>query len=99
MKQGSTENVLKIVMDDMQDGEVAAMYREGEDALILVARGLPDDVRCDAVNRLLATVAVNPPGRLRPLRIASAVAVLSLLAHLGEQVAGPAGQGLQALLV
>ena len=91
--------MLKIVMEDMQDGEVAAMYREGEDALILVARHLPDDVRCEAVNRLLATVAAAPLGRLRPLRIASAVAVLTLLAHLGEQVASPAGQGLQSLFV
>ena len=91
--------MLKIVMEDMQDGEVAAMFRQGEDALILVARDLPDDVRCDAVNRLLATVKAEPPGRLRPLRIASAVAALSLLAHLGEQIASPAGQGLQSLLV
>ena len=90
---------MKIVMEDMQDGEIAAMFRNGSDAVILVARDLPDDVRCAAVNRLLSKVEANPPAGLRPRRIASAVAVLTLLAHLGEQMASPAGQGLQSLLV
>jgi hypothetical protein len=67
--------VLKIVMEDMQDGEIAAMYEEGGDAVILVARDLPDDMRCAAVNRLLARVTA----------VAAASAALFLfLAHLAE---------------
>lgn len=53
--------VLKIVMEDLPKGEVAAMYQEGEDAIILVSRTEPDDARCRAVNDLLASVrAVDP---------------------------------------
>lgn len=57
-------NVLKIVMEDMEAGEVAAMYEEGGSAIILVARHLPDDQRCAAVNELLSHVDV----RLSPYR-------------------------------
>lgn len=56
--------MLKIVMEDMGPGEVAAMYEENGDAVILVARDLPDDQRCDAVNRLLSRLSV----RLSPYR-------------------------------
>lgn len=56
--------MLKIVMEDMGPGEVAAMYEEGGDAVIMVARHLPDDQRCEAVNNLLARVNV----RLSPYR-------------------------------
>ena len=54
--------MLKIVMEDLEPGEVAAMYEENGDAIIFVARDLPDDQRCQAVNRLLArlNVRVNP---------------------------------------
>lgn len=58
--------VLKIVMEDMPAGEVAAMYQDGGDAVVMVSRALPDDVRCRAVNDLLATVEASEPPRLRP---------------------------------
>lgn len=62
MKQGSTESVLKIVMDDMEHDEaVAYLYQEGEDAVIVVSRHLPDDVRCSAVNELLSDISVVAP--------------------------------------
>jgi hypothetical protein len=84
-------------MEDMESGEVAALYRSGEDAVILVSRDLSDDVRVCAVNRLLAAVRAIPAP---PLRAVSSVAGVALfLAHLGQQVASPAGQHLQALLV
>jgi len=57
-------NVLKIIMEDMEPGEVAAMYEEDGDAVILIARHLSDDQRCEAVNNLLARVDV----RLSPYR-------------------------------
>lgn len=56
--------VLKIVMEDMGLDEVAAMYEEDGDAIILVARHLSDDQRCEAVNRLLSRLSV----RVRPYR-------------------------------
>lgn len=56
--------MLKIIMEDMEPGEIAAMYEEGGDAVILIARHLPDDQRCQAVNNLLARVDV----RLSPYR-------------------------------
>jgi len=52
---------MKIVMEDMQDGEVAAMYQHGEDAVILLSRALSDDLRCQAVNDLLAGVRAQAP--------------------------------------
>jgi hypothetical protein len=62
-------------MEDMLDGEIAAMYEEDGDAVILVARELPDDVRCAAVNRLLARVTA----------VASiAAAMFLLVAHFAE---------------
>lgn len=90
--------MLKIVMEDMDHGEVAALYQDGEDAVILVSRDLCDDVRCDAVNRLLATVRAMPRPAVSAVASVAALVPL-LLAHLGEQVASPAGQGLQAFLV
>ena len=48
-------------MEDLPAGEVAALYQEGEDAVILVSRALPDDLRCGAVNELLSTVRAKPP--------------------------------------
>lgn len=61
--------MLKIVMEDMGPGEIAAMYEEDGDAVIMVARHLPDDLRCDAVNRLLARVSarISPYRFPRPL--------------------------------
>lgn len=53
--------MLKIVMEELPKGEVAAMYQEGEDAVILVSRAYPDDVRCTAVNDLLASVRAQHP--------------------------------------
>lgn len=64
--------MLKIVMEDMQHGEVAAMYQHGEDAVILVSRALPDDVRCQAVNDLLAGVQAQAP---LPFKLSRLVAV------------------------
>lgn len=48
-------------MEDMEDGEVAAMYQVGEDAVIMVSRSYPDDVRCNAVNDLLASIRAQHP--------------------------------------
>ena len=90
--------MLKIVMEDMDHGEVAAMYQEGEDAVILVARHLCDDVRADTLNRLLATVRVVPAPVVRAVSSVAGVAAL-LLAHLGQEVASPTGQSLQSLIV
>lgn len=63
---------LKIVMEDMPTGEVAAMYQWGEDAVIMVARHLPDDVRCAAVNDLLAHIKARQiqPAALQRLLVA-----------------------------
>lgn len=47
---------LKIVMEDMAPHEVAMMYQQGEDAIIMISRHLSDDVRCQAVNDLLGRV-------------------------------------------
>ena len=47
---------LRIHMEDMAPHEVAVMYQHGQDAIIMVARDLPDDVRCAAVNDLLGTI-------------------------------------------
>lgn len=52
--------MLKIVMDDMRDGEVAVMMQEGENVVVIVSRHMSDDVRCDAVNDLLAFVKAQP---------------------------------------
>lgn len=46
-------------MEDMEAGEVAAMYEEDGNAVILVARHLPDDQRCAAVNSLLTRLSVR----------------------------------------
>ena len=90
--------MLKIIMEDMDHGEVAAMYQDGEDAVILVSRDLCDDVRCEAVNRLLATVRAVPKPTLRAVSSVAALVPL-LLAHLSQQVASPTSQSLQALIV
>ena len=51
--------MLKMVMEDMEPGEVAAMYEENGDAIVLIARHLSDEQRCEAVNRLLARLSVR----------------------------------------
>lgn len=89
--------MLKIVMEDMADGEIAAMYQEGNDAVILVSRTLDDDTRARAVNRLLGRLTFTAPSPMRLVRSVSGVAMLLLLAHLGEEIAGAAGQGFQTL--
>lgn len=53
--------MLKIVMEELDAGEVAAMYQEGEHAIIMVSRALPDDVRCGAVNDLLSQIKAQHP--------------------------------------
>ena len=90
--------MLKIVMDDMDHGEVAALFQDGEDAVVMVSRHLSDDVRCDAVNRLLATIRAVPAPVVRAVSSVAGLAAL-LLAHLGQEVASPAGQSLQSLVV
>lgn len=74
-------------MGDMDPGEVAAMYEDGGDAVILVARGLSDDQRCEAVNRLLARVKTShsPMRWLASVGVVLALA-LSGLAQLSEDV-------------
>jgi hypothetical protein len=52
--------MLRIIMDDLEPGEVAAFYEEPGAAVILVNRHLPDDERCDAVNAILARRERNP---------------------------------------
>lgn len=64
--------MLKIVMEDLVVGEVAAMYQEGEDAVILVSRALPDDIRCAAVNDLLASIKAQHPVGLPRLLVSVA---------------------------
>lgn len=90
--------VLKIVMEDMDQGEVAALYQDGEDAVILVSRDLSDDVRVCAVNRLLATARALPAPTVRAVSSVAGLATL-LFTHLGQQVASPAGQHLQSLII
>lgn len=66
--------MLKIVMEDLKAGEVAAMYQEGEDAVIMVSRNYPDDERCRAVNDLLASVRAQYPVEVRPGTLLSLIA-------------------------
>lgn len=47
-------------MEDMAADEVAVIYKEGADAIVMVSRHLSDDVRCAAVNRLLQQVSLIP---------------------------------------
>ena len=58
--------MLKIVMEDMPGNEVAALYEEGNDAVVLVSRHLDDDTRCQAINELLARVSVRVSPRRFP---------------------------------
>jgi hypothetical protein len=51
--------VLRIVMEEMEAGEVAALYEEGGDAIVLVNKKVPATVRCEAVNRMLDRMAVR----------------------------------------
>ena len=90
--------MLKIIMEDMAHGEVAALYQDGEDAVVMVARDLSDDVRCDAINRLLATVRAVPAPMVRAVSSVAGLVAL-LLPHLGKQVTGPAGESLKSLIV
>jgi ribosomal protein L34E len=66
--------VLKIVMEELATGEIAAMYQEGEDAVIMVSRSHPDDVRCKAVNDLLASVRAHRPVKVRTRGLLSLIA-------------------------
>lgn len=84
--------MLKIVMEDMADGEIAAMYQEGNDAVILVSRSLDDDTRARAVNRLLRRLTSPAPAPIRLVRSVGSVAVLLLLAHLGQKMTRTTGQ-------
>ena len=61
--------MLKMIMEDMEPDEVAVMYVENGDAIVLIARHLSDDQRCEAVNRLLSriTVRVSPWAFPRPV--------------------------------
>ena len=89
-------------MEEMEAGEVAAMYQDGEDAVIMVTldRSIPDAERCEAVNRLLAQIRLEKQPRQPWLRVVAGSAVAAFfLAHLGQQVTGATGQGLQSLLV
>ena len=53
--------MLTIAMEDgLEDGELAVMYQEGDDAIILISRHGSDDDRCKAVNRLIA-LHLSPP--------------------------------------
>lgn len=61
--------MLKIVMEDMEHGEIAALFEEGNDAIVFVSRHLDDDTRCDAVNRLLARLSVRLSPRQFPKHV------------------------------
>lgn len=52
--------MFKVVLEDLPNGEIAAIYQEGEDVLIMVSRTHSDEVRCDALNQLYAQI--TPPG-------------------------------------
>lgn len=100
--------MLNIVMEDMEAGEVAVMWQEGENALIMVTsdRSIPDTERCAAVNRLMQHLKLQPGTRAATvaaptLRVvsSSAAAVCLFLPHLSQQMAGPPGKCLQALFV
>lgn len=87
-------------MEDMEPGEVAAMYHEGENALIMVTsdRSIPDVDRCAAVNRLLSRVKAQPGAPTLPTTTprltvipGSVPAVGVFFPHLGQQVTSAAG--------
>jgi hypothetical protein len=60
-----------MVMEDMPADEVAVLYQEGNDAVILISRELTDDQRCAAVNKLLNRLNVRvSPGRF-PVPVAA----------------------------
>ena len=64
--------MLTIAMEDgLEDGELAVMYQEGDDAIILISRHGCDDDRCAAVNRLIA-LHLSPPAIVRPARLVAA---------------------------
>lgn len=46
--------MIRFISEDMNDGEIAAMYEDGADAVIMVNERLPDAGRSEAVNKLLA---------------------------------------------
>ena len=79
--------MIKFVSEDMQDGEVAALYEEGEDTIVLVNQQVTDPVaRCEAVNKLMD----------RALALVS-FGLLLLLLHLSEQGTSTASQYVQSL--
>ena len=46
--------MLKVVSEDMHEGEIAALYQQGENAVILINTHVTDpEIRADAVTRLL----------------------------------------------
>jgi hypothetical protein len=54
-RPGRGQQVLKFVSEPMREGENAALYTQGEDAIIIMNANQTDpQIRCDAVNRLLA---------------------------------------------
>ena len=47
--------MFKFVSEPMREGEIAALYMQGGDVVVLMNSNCTDpQVRCDAVNRLLA---------------------------------------------
>lgn len=56
--------MLTIVYEELEEGEFGALYEEGGDAVLMVNRGLSDDVRGIIINKLLCSVSV----RVRPHR-------------------------------
>jgi hypothetical protein len=63
--------MLKMVMEDMPADEVALLYQEGNDAVVLIARHLSDDERCAAVNKLLGRLNVRVTPARFPVPLAA----------------------------
>lgn len=51
--------MLRFVNEPLGDGEVAVLYSQGGDTLILLNPRADPQERCDAVNRLLARLAAR----------------------------------------
>jgi hypothetical protein len=84
--------MLRFISEPMEADEVACLYEEGSDAIVMVnSRVEGDAIKCEAVTRLV--------GDYRALaRSASVAAFLGLgfLLHLSEQASSPASQYVQA---
>lgn len=75
--------MLKFISETMGKGEIAALYQEGPDAVIIINDRVRDpDTRTNAINRLLARATL-------PL----AAGGLPLLLHLAQESSSTAGQG------